>query len=342
LVGAIGSQFPAGAVIATQEVPNSGESGLYVLQWDPILGQPVTTLIPLTGDSFVPGQWEHTTFAPTGVKEIPPIENDCDNKNDFFGAVPSLFNVFALNGFSASGSDSAGRVAAGGDITASNYQFASALTFACGTDPEDNGAVAGGSLSLTDGSINGYGVYGSSLTFVRANVGCANIQDAAAIDFSAAATILAARATQIQGLAATGNATYTDGWLLTLTCAGGDLEVFDTTGIDLASVHGYSLANCASNASIFINSPGASIVPGSGSFFGQFDSLKTHVLWNFHQATSINLWGVGLKGSILAPSATVSYSSGNVDGQVFVSAVNCGWNCPEFHNFPFEECIGPQ
>ncbi len=109
LVGAIGSQFPAGAIIATQESPNSGTSGLYVLQWDFAQNRPVTTPIPLTSDSFVPGQWEHTTFAPTGVKEVPPIENDCDNKNDFFGAIPSLFNVFALNGFSASGSDSAGR-----------------------------------------------------------------------------------------------------------------------------------------------------------------------------------------------------------------------------------------
>ncbi len=65
----------AGDILLTQEqVPGEigmAPSGLYVLRWD---GTELQTLpVPLASDSDPVGQWEHVTFAPAGVREVPPI-----------------------------------------------------------------------------------------------------------------------------------------------------------------------------------------------------------------------------------------------------------------------------
>ncbi len=64
-----------GDILLTQEqVPGDiggAPSGLYVLRWD---GSELRTLpVPLADDSDPVGQWEHVTFAPAGVREVPPI-----------------------------------------------------------------------------------------------------------------------------------------------------------------------------------------------------------------------------------------------------------------------------
>ena len=57
-----------GGILLTQEFPAPGTSGLYVLTWD---NGPAVTPVELSGESFTPGQWEHVTFAPAGVLELP-------------------------------------------------------------------------------------------------------------------------------------------------------------------------------------------------------------------------------------------------------------------------------
>lgn len=72
ILGAEAAQFAsiAGDILLTQEV-GGAPSGLFRLFWDgtQLQTQPIT----LTPDSFVPGQWEHVTFAPAGIREIPPV-----------------------------------------------------------------------------------------------------------------------------------------------------------------------------------------------------------------------------------------------------------------------------
>ncbi|HMY15228.1 MAG TPA: hypothetical protein PKA58_02815 [Polyangium sp.] len=70
LLGAPAKEFELllGDIMITQET-HSG-TGLYRLHWD---GAALTAQeIPLTAGSFIPGQWEHVTFAGAGIKEIPP------------------------------------------------------------------------------------------------------------------------------------------------------------------------------------------------------------------------------------------------------------------------------
>jgi hypothetical protein len=73
LLGAGAEQFNAmmGDVLLTTETVASGSSGLFRLKFDGT--QLVAEPIPLGAGSAIVGQWEHTTFAAAGIKEIPPV-----------------------------------------------------------------------------------------------------------------------------------------------------------------------------------------------------------------------------------------------------------------------------
>jgi hypothetical protein len=72
LLGATADDFSAmvGDIILTTESPAGGKAGLFRLFWDG--AKLAAQELPLTAASFVPGQWEHVTFATAGIKEIPP------------------------------------------------------------------------------------------------------------------------------------------------------------------------------------------------------------------------------------------------------------------------------
>jgi hypothetical protein len=72
LLGAPAMAFLAllGDILLAQEMHAS--TGLYRLQWN---GMALAAQeIPVTAESAPVGQWEHVTFAPAGIVEIPPIE----------------------------------------------------------------------------------------------------------------------------------------------------------------------------------------------------------------------------------------------------------------------------
>jgi len=146
---------------------------------------------------------------------------------------------------------------------------------------------------------------------------------------------------QVEGLAATGSVSFVDNWLLKLVGTNNaNVEVFDVVGFGSGSqFHGYSVENCHADASIFINFGGSSINLGDGAFFGQFSALKTHIVWNFFEATSFSFNGNQIQGSILAPGAAVGPNNGAIDGQLFAKSLNAPHSCPEQHQFPFVGCI---
>ncbi|MBK7582370.1 MAG: hypothetical protein IPI67_19465 [Myxococcales bacterium] len=72
LLGVPAEQFKPmlGDVLLTTETVVAGQSGLFRLKWDgtKLVAEP----IPVGAGSATVDQWEHTTFAPTGIVEIPP------------------------------------------------------------------------------------------------------------------------------------------------------------------------------------------------------------------------------------------------------------------------------
>jgi hypothetical protein len=74
LLGATAADMASmrGDVLLTTETVTAGTSGLYRLKWD---GTTLTAeLVPLEAGSATVGQWEHTTLAPAGILEIPPVQ----------------------------------------------------------------------------------------------------------------------------------------------------------------------------------------------------------------------------------------------------------------------------
>lgn len=74
---------------------------------------------------------------------------------------------------------------------------------------------------------------------------------------------------------------------------------------------------------VVINVTGSSIDwSGNGNMVGNFTNSqwRSHVIWNFPQATSINLGSHNMMGAILAPYAAVT-TSANLDGSVAVRAL---------------------
>jgi hypothetical protein len=73
ILGAPASEFAGlvGDILLTQEVGGSSPSGLFRLFWDG--NNLVAESINLKAGSEIPGQWEHVTFSPAGIAEIPPI-----------------------------------------------------------------------------------------------------------------------------------------------------------------------------------------------------------------------------------------------------------------------------
>lgn len=72
LLGAAAEEFQpiAGDILLTMETVTA--VGLYRLHWDG--SQLAAPELTLTAESAIPGQWEHVTFAPAGIVEIPPID----------------------------------------------------------------------------------------------------------------------------------------------------------------------------------------------------------------------------------------------------------------------------
>jgi len=61
----------------------------------------------------------------------------------------------------------------------------------------------------------------------------------------------------------------------------------------------------------------------ASNLIGNFTSAdwRGNIVWNFYEATTVNLGSHNMMGQVLAPYATVS-SSNNIDGSVYAKALD--------------------
>lgn len=87
IMGALASDFAglAGEILLTQEFPAGGGSGLFVLTWN---GSDLQAQqLALSATSAPVGQWEHVTFAPAGIVEIPDIPEPTSLNSGILAAI---------------------------------------------------------------------------------------------------------------------------------------------------------------------------------------------------------------------------------------------------------------
>ena len=241
------------------------------------------------------------------------------------------YNEFILGNSTRSNVDSQGMVAVGGNATFTNFTIdnlghgANALvvggnltgssasiagsvvvggnaTYA--TPTISGGLSAGGDLTLSGwGRVAGPVVFGGVVhergDRPNASYGSSVSHGSVAspIDFAAETTSLRQVAASLAGAAGSSVSPFFG----TLTFAGGaGVDVFHVSASDLSKASGLVI-NAPSGATVIIDVDGTSASIQNAGFSLQGGIGADHVLYNFGQATSLTLSGVGVEGSILAP-----------------------------------------
>jgi choice-of-anchor A domain-containing protein len=248
-------------------------------------------------------------------------------------SLASNYNVYVLGNMTESNSDSEGRVAVGGNATLSSYGVGSKLTSGAG-----NALVVGGNLSYNNGEIhNGNLVHGGSLT---GNFGIPNgtITHGNAMDFATTSNYLTTASSYWSGLSSNGSTLNNYGGVQ-LIGTDPTLNIFTLSGAQLSSSWGVTI-DAPAGSTVLVNVTGTTdVMQYMGMNFQDLNNdgsglaSRQNVIYNFYEATSLTLRGIGVQGSILAPKATVDFSNGNIDGQLIAgNLIGSG----EAHNYLFQ------
>lgn len=234
------------------------------------------------------------------------------------------YNAVVLGNYTGRNSDIEGALAAGGNVTLTNYGVGSRLdASARGT----NTLIAGGNLSYTNGQLfQGNAVVGGTATTVGFNVQNGTLASGSPVDFAAEGAALQSLAATLGATAANGTVANNYGSLL-LTGSQSGLNVFSLTASDLASAHGLTIA-AAAGSKVLVNVAGSSASwQNMGINLGGIASGD--VLFNFFDATDLSLSGIGINGSVLAPNAAVTFNNGQLNGLLVAGSFD---GTGELHN----------
>jgi choice-of-anchor A domain-containing protein len=203
--------------------------------------------------------------------------------------------------------------------------------------------VAGNPINLNAGSLRLKG--SSNGRIINYNGGGALVPDPALSDGPITARVQEASA-QLAAEAANNGVTLPSGqpgpakFQVTTTTDDG-VAIFQVAGADL---FGNNLVQQielipGSASTIVINVTGSTVNwSGNGNMVGSFNSShwRSNVIWNFPQATTINMGSRNMMGAVLAPYAAVT-TSANLDGSVVVRALT---TTAEVHQPTFTGDIG--
>ncbi len=100
------------------------------------------------------------------------------------------------------------------------------------------------------------------------------------------------------------------------------LQVFDLEGDKLLNATSIELDNVQSNAVVLINVNGEQSGFTEMGFNALMMAMSSRLLFNFYQATTLEITSVGVNGSILAPYAHINSNSGQING----TTIAASWN----------------
>jgi choice-of-anchor A domain-containing protein len=239
------------------------------------------------------------------------------------------YNLFLLGDYSG-GHDVLGRVAAGGDISMTDFSVGTGL-------PDGdiaNTLVAGHALHLARGGVWGDVRYGSGFNADNSVlVHRGDVAQGAPIDFAARGAQLRALSSRLASLPSQGTTTLESWGGLMLEGSDPHLNVFQVnasafTGAVLLSLH----APAGSLAVINVTGASATFSSFGHVFSGGID--QHGVLFNFVDASTLQAQSYGFWGTVLAPYAHVTFNDGSFDGGLY--ALSMTGNA-EGHINPLEE-----
>ena len=233
--------------------------------------------------------------------------------NSYFDLGPAKgFNVFVLNNINQPSSDTEGKMAVGRSAELACYSIGDKL-------PNSNGAedvlIVGDNLTYHSGAVyNGNVVYGNStnLPVYPVSINNGTLRKDYPVDFAAASIYLTTLSTQLSGYAVNGTTKFEYGGLF---LEGNDpfINVFKVSGSELSVANNFEI-NTPNGSVVLVNIDGTDISwMGGLTIYG---TDKSNVLYNFYNASNIKIQGIDVRGSILAPFATVNFIAGVQNGQM--------------------------
>jgi choice-of-anchor A domain-containing protein len=246
------------------------------------------------------------------------------------------FNAVVANNFSTN-SDVEGRLVAG------NINNGGSSTFYEKPNPLSSPSSFQGVNALTIQSCHGCNVdNGGGVNFTTSNAGTFNLNGGGSVSqnnpsftMSEFTTPLDALQAKLAGMIANSNfsSPNNNSLVFDVTPDASGTAVFDMTAAELAGAPGdnynITFANETSASTIVINVTG-SFTEGGGENFNGDSYLDSHVIWNFEDATGVNVksW----HGAVLAGDASVTNSS-PIEGFLYAKNFTGGG---ELHDFPFD------
>ncbi len=248
--------------------------------------------------------------------------------NPFAGA--EGFNAVIFGNLNATAGDTEGRLAVGGNLTASSY----AVGPNAPADPSANSLVVGGNLNAMGGwqVFNGNTKYGGTLINAPSMVAPYTLQQASNVyDFAGRKSEFVSISNALAGLADNGSQLYQ--WTTyTHTGTSSGLNVFNVDAANWAAASN-RIIDAPTGSTVLINVLGANGSLSNGmALQGGID--RTRVMFNYSEATTLNFSNIAVEGSVLAPNAFLTLSGGNINGiSVLDGALT--QNGGEFHNWTF-------
>ncbi len=295
---------------------------------DPPIGE---TEDPPIGETEDPPDGE-TEDPPDGETEDPPPVDEC---------VPTEMtdiNVIVFNDAEPGGADSEGRMYVGGNAVFDGYAIASQEEDDCNSW----GLVVGGDLTASGGSV-GSGKIAVGGTFTRDGAftaPCGVWEGEEPVDFEALEARMIAYSEAMKAYPENGESEVSGGYL-NLTGTDPELNVFSVTAEELNNnfrldvPEGSSVIVNVSGEEVFWSGVGFDLPDGASCRGGSSDWCHS-IMFNLYEAITLDLSGIGVQGSVLAPYATFSGGGGNVDGQLIVQNLYGGI---EFHPYFFSGCL---
>jgi choice-of-anchor A domain-containing protein/uncharacterized repeat protein (TIGR01451 family) len=232
------------------------------------------------------------------------------------------FNTFIFGDYSCT-SDAEGRVAVGGNMAASGYSVADKLTEDEVEKYNSDMLIVAGNLTFASGRV----YYGNIRVGGNVNMpsyvpdGELITDESLPIDFDKEKAYLEALSEELSRLSSTGTVVNNYGGLSFSGDGESTLQVFTVDGSELLNAWGFQLQNVPSGATVLFNVSGSSSGLTNMSLEA-LTSIQDKVLFNFYEATSLQLSGVAVRGSVLAPFAQIK----NPQGVIWGTIIAASWN----------------
>ena len=262
------------------------------------------------------GIWTIGTLVPSETATLTittTVNVDLSNSSMVDFGIAAPYNVFVFGDVNQPSSDTEGKMAVGRDAYLSSYSVGDKIV---STNGYEDVLIVNRDFTLGTGRIYGNVVYGRNITANENHIDGEMIKGNP-IDFAAAESYLNSLSAQLRQQPANGSTTVEWGQL---NLVGTDpyINVFNVSESDFTSTH-TKVVDAPSGSVVIVNVAGQNLSwTGGLSVSG---TTRQQVIYNFYQATNLQISGIAVEGSILAPKAHVQFWTGQQNGQMIAKSL---------------------